>query len=447
MSGIIGGVVNLINIQIKSRPDGITDQICRVFLVRIMLIGTLIVGLNWYRDRVSCIVPREAAISPQFVSDACWIQGFYIFPGIPQEDPGKLAYYGIPSDIAEDGIFGNGKLCSTKVDKDCEKLSKRFYIQYQYMPFILAAFTGLFYLPYIVFKKVNDDLLRLKLFVAKGATEEVVLRFFNRQRNKKLSNRGRVVMNVIVKVLYVVCTCMVFLFANKMLYGNFKNLGTRMTSWGMMTNEEMYDYRWDREEAKPADVLLPPFGICDVREGAKDLRSKIGNKHKFICEFSQHILYQYVFVMLWYVVLIGLIASCLGFVLHVGNHLYTLIAFRLGGSKAMGVLKVITMREYQYLEFCRKKNFIMYCDIVYVLKKTRLQQPAAPEQSDKVDGSEGAPSENGVEETEPTAPPGQEDLMIYPQLPNNIPVASIQDKKQTLDTPLLDDEEETAFDG
>ena len=224
-----------------------------------------------------------------------------------------------------------------------------------------------------------------------------------------------------------------------------------MTSWGMMTNEEMYNYRWDRAEPKPADVLLPPFGICDVREGAKDQRSKVGNKHKFICEFSQHVLYQYVFVMLWYVVLIGLIASSIGFLLHVGNHLYTLIAFRLGGSKAMGVLKVITMREYQYLEFCRKKNFIMYCDIVYVLKKTRLQQPQAPDVDEKEPGSEAAPSETGIEETEselPTAPPGQ-DMRLYPQLPGQdgqvLPPID-RDTKAQLERPLLDDEEETSFD-
>lgn len=404
MSGIIGGVVNLINIQIKSRPDSVSDQINRVFLVRIMLIGTLIVGLNWYRDRVSCIVPRDAAISPQFVSDACWIQGFYVFAGMENQDASKMAYYGIPNDIAEDGVYDNGKLCVHATDgEDCKQLTKTFYLQYQYMPFMLAAFTALFYLPYIVFKKVNDDIMRLKLYVQKGATEDVVLRFFNREKNRRLTNRGRVALNVLIKILYILSSLLVFLFANKMLYGNFSGLGTEVTKWGMMSNMEMFDYRWNREAVKPADQLLPPFGICDVREGAKDLRHKVGNKHKFICEFSQHILYQYVFIMIWYVVVIGFVVSILGFLQHVGSHIYTLCAFRLGGSKAMGVLKIITMREYQYLEYCRKKNFVMYCDIVYVLKKTRLQN-LVDEGGDDEGGSQPSVA---IEETEEvgTAPP------------------------------------------
>lgn len=403
MSGIIGGVVNLINIQIKSRPDSVTDQINRVFLVRIMLIGTLIVGLNWYRDRVSCIVPRENMLSPQFVADACWIQGFYIFSDLEDQDPSKMAYYGIPNDISEDGIYDNGKLCETAKDGvDCRKLKKTFYLQYQYMPFMLAAFTVLFYLPYIVFKKVNDDIMRLKLYVQKGATEDVVLRFFNQQKNKKLTNRGRVGLNIVIKILYIFSSLMVFLFANKMLYGNFHGLGTEVNKWGLLSNMDMYNYRWDREAPKPADLLLPPFGICEVREAAKDQRHEVSNKHKFICEFSQHILYQYVLIMIWYVVMIGFTTSILGFLLHIGNHIHTLCAFRLGGSKAMGVLKIITMREYQYLEYCRKKNFVMYCDIVYVLKKTRLQN--------RVDegGDDGdSPPSVGVEETEEvgSAPP------------------------------------------
>merc|ERR1712018_534909 len=112
------------------------------------------------------------------------------------------------------------------------------------MPFMLAAFTALFYLPYIVFKKVNDDIMRLKLYVQKGATEDVVLRFFNQQKNKKLTNRGRVGLNIVIKILYILSSLLVFLFANKMLYWNFHGLGTEVNKWGLLSNMDMYNYRW-----------------------------------------------------------------------------------------------------------------------------------------------------------------------------------------------------------
>ena len=40
------------------------------------------------------------------------------------------------------------------------------------------------------------------------------------------------------------------------------------------------------------------------------------NKHKFICEYSQHVLYHYVLIVLWFLLVFGTFVSVAGLVLH-----------------------------------------------------------------------------------------------------------------------------------
>ena len=66
-----------------------------------------------------------------------------------------------------DGRSANGELCST-ADKShrkvvgCQPLEKTFFLQYQFMTFLLAAFAVLYYSPYAVFLFVNQDMVSLK---------------------------------------------------------------------------------------------------------------------------------------------------------------------------------------------------------------------------------------------------------------------------------------------
>ena len=60
------------------------------------------------------------------------------------------------------------------------------------------------------------------------------------------------------------------------------------------------------------NLLLPPFGYCEVFESAKDIKLKVGNQHKFICEISQHVLYQYCLIVLWFALIVGVLISVIG---------------------------------------------------------------------------------------------------------------------------------------
>ena len=79
---------------------------------------------------------------------------------------------------------------------------------------------------------------------------------------------------------------------------------------------------------KPGDVLLPSFALCDIHEAAKDIKITLINKHRFICEMNQHILYQYVFIIIWWVMIIGLIVSVIGFILLFVSYILAYVSIR-----------------------------------------------------------------------------------------------------------------------
>jgi len=61
--------------------------------------------------------------------------------------------------------------------------------------------------------------------------------------------------------------------------------------------------------------LLPPFGYCEVHASAKDIKESYGNKHKFVCELSQNVLYQYALVVLWFALIFGIVISIIGLIM------------------------------------------------------------------------------------------------------------------------------------
>ena len=68
------------------------------------------------------------------------------------------------------------------------------------------------------------------------------------------------------------------------------------------------------------NLLLPPFGYCEVYQSAKDILVTLANKHKFVCELSQNILYQYVLIVLWFALIFGIVISIIGLVLLVVHY-------------------------------------------------------------------------------------------------------------------------------
>ena len=55
---ITGDIKTLLAIRIKPRHDGMCDQYHRIFMVKILLVSTIIIGVNQYKDSIACIVPE-----------------------------------------------------------------------------------------------------------------------------------------------------------------------------------------------------------------------------------------------------------------------------------------------------------------------------------------------------------------------------------------------------
>ena len=67
-----------------------------------------------------------------------------------------------------------------------------------------------------------------------------------------------------------------------------------------------------RDVAKPGNVLMPAMGYCDVTEASRDVRNTRVNFHKVLCEISPHVLYQYVLLVFWFMIMIGIVVSVIG---------------------------------------------------------------------------------------------------------------------------------------
>lgn len=72
---ITGSIKSLLTIKAKTRHDTYTDQFNRIFMVKMSMVASLMLGLNWLKDTITCIIPGTAGISGSYVHQACWIQG------------------------------------------------------------------------------------------------------------------------------------------------------------------------------------------------------------------------------------------------------------------------------------------------------------------------------------------------------------------------------------
>ena len=75
MSMITANIKSLLQMKFKARHDSYTDQYNRLFMVKMAMISSMILGLNWLKDTITCIIPVTAGIDKGYVHQACWIQG------------------------------------------------------------------------------------------------------------------------------------------------------------------------------------------------------------------------------------------------------------------------------------------------------------------------------------------------------------------------------------
>ena len=105
---------DIISIKIKPRVDDYADQVSRIFIVKMLLLCTLVTSLDFFNDTMSCIRSGNAKADDGYVNSLCWIKGFYIYKDLFGEVQ-DYHTYGMPRDSSKDGVTRNGKsICSQK---------------------------------------------------------------------------------------------------------------------------------------------------------------------------------------------------------------------------------------------------------------------------------------------------------------------------------------------
>ncbi|XP_066925725.1 innexin inx2-like [Clytia hemisphaerica] len=378
MSLITNNIKTILNIKIKARHDSYTDQYMRIFMVKMCVVSSLVMGVDWFHDTVSCMVPSSSSLKPTFIHSACWIQGFYVYPEMAHRIA-ESNYYGIPKNMDFDGVLPSGGLCQTYTRQGirnsvCRPFAKRYYLQYQWMPFYIASLSLMYYLPYVLFRIVNTDMISLKSTLTKEKVDgaEIVETYFNYDINSNMKMRIRIGLNIILKGLYIAVSIMAYLCTDSLLLGNFKNYGVEWIRWSHFNHSRAFDF-FVGNEPKPGNVLLPSFGYCEIQEASMDIQHVFFNKNKFICEISPNILYQYVFVVLWFVIVSSIAISIAGLIINLAGHVITMACFLKDGSPAKKVYKKLSLRECEYLTFIRRKNIPLYGEVLGKLSKQRMK--------------------------------------------------------------------------
>lgn len=304
--------------------------------------------------------------------------GFYVFDEMRQRLD-ESGYYGIPKNMDYDGINPLGQLCST-VDRaldqvtECRPMKRLYYLQYQYMPFFTASLAFFFYLPYILFKTVNFDVISLKesLKEEEMTTDQIYSSYFDRGVNSRRRMRYKSACNIVIKLMYLVANVLAFEACDSILHGDFRSYGTRFASWAHLTNFEMHDHDLKKRAVpKPGNILLPPVGFCDIHEASRDVRNTHINTHRFICEISPHVLYQYVMLVFWFLLVIGIVISIIGFLQHLLLHLTSFVQMNRHDSTGK-LYRVLTLREIDYLDVLRNKSTPQYGAILKKVREERL---------------------------------------------------------------------------
>ena len=79
MSMVASSVKEIVSIKIKPRHDSISDQYNRIFMTKMCIICSAIIGVNYFNDNVSCIIANANGMDGGFVGSACWIQGINLY--------------------------------------------------------------------------------------------------------------------------------------------------------------------------------------------------------------------------------------------------------------------------------------------------------------------------------------------------------------------------------
>ena len=129
------------------------------------------------------------------------------------------------------------------------------------MPFLIAALSLMFYMPYMVFILFNNDLVTLRKQVKSDEpdAEKIVKRYFKSKRKSLITTLMRLLMNMSVKILYLVANVVAFAGLDNILNKEFTMYGKSWIDWSKTNNTIQYDYMDRRDFPKPGkEIFLCP---------------------------------------------------------------------------------------------------------------------------------------------------------------------------------------------
>ena len=135
-----------------------------------------------------------------------------------------------------------------------------FLFQYQWLPFYVCALTLMYYIPYLLFNAVNQDLFTLKNDIkAEDVTAKKIIKGYFSEIHS-LKKRGkftiRQVLNVAIKVTYFAANILAFTGTDYLLEGEFLNYGVQWVKWSSKPNTIKFDYKGLRDFPKPGNTNL-----------------------------------------------------------------------------------------------------------------------------------------------------------------------------------------------
>ena len=285
-------------------------------------------------------------------------------------------YYGIPKNLQFNGITKDQETCFAKPkSKNCIPMEKMFYLQYQWFPFYMAALAILYYIPYLMFRIANEDMASLKTAIKpeKADLNEIVRSYFTRSVNSPKRQYMRIVLNVLVKICYLIPSVLSLVFTDNLLNGEYIRFGKKWMKWSELPNNVAHNYVGIRKIIKPGEMLLPTFGLCDVLELGQDIKYRLANTHTVVCEISQHVLYHYVLMALWFLFIIGMVVSCIGIISLLISYVLRSVSFANSDAATRRVYESLSLREAEYLDFIRKNNVPYYGQLIRKLNGVQAE--------------------------------------------------------------------------
>ena len=125
----------------------------------------------------------------------------------------------------------------------------------------------------------------------------------------------------------------------------------------------MHDFT-KKQDTKAGHHLLPGFGLCQVRSEAQDIKNQYTNVHTYICELSQHILYQYVLIILWFLLAIGIVVSIVGLLRHMFKYICLECFPGIEGEDVTRFYSKLSMRERELMDYIRLKNIPVFGELM-----------------------------------------------------------------------------------